>query len=132
MILLFDVSFWQRRQLWKSEAERQALNGDGRFARLELRYRYCFSMSEELKRITDNAEIVDFGEYLNSLDNSVSFEIENQAGQMKTSSHIEVIKSFQDFFDRKTDKFKIHITGFRDGKLFVEKKNIIRLATISN
>ena len=91
-----------------------------------------FFMSEEIKCITDNTQIVDFGDYLNSLDDSSSFEIENQAGQMKTSSRSEVIKQFQDFFDRKTDKFKIHITGFRDGKLFVEKKNIIRLATISN
>jgi hypothetical protein len=86
-------------------------------------------MSEEIKGISNNAEIIDFGEYLNSLDDSNQFEMENQAGQMQTFSRDEVIKRFQDFYDKKTVIFKIRLSRFRDGKLLSETKEFTRPKT---
>ena len=56
-------------------------------------------------------ELAEFGQYLNSFHDSsdITFEIED-AKRMKECALNDVIKSFQNFFNGKTDRFKIWIT----------------------
>ncbi len=72
-------------------------------------------MADENKRTVGIEEIVEFGNYLNGLHGTGrTFEMPNESRHLKSCSLDDVIASFQAFFDRKTDSFKVRIT-FPDG-----------------
>ena len=68
-------------------------------------------MAEETKKTVGISELVDFGEYLNGLHGEDrTFEMADADRHMKTCSLDDVIASFQKFFNRKTESFKVRIT----------------------
>jgi hypothetical protein len=68
-------------------------------------------MAEETKKSVGVTELFEFGRYLNELDGSDrTFEMVDTNRHMKTCSLDDVIASFQAFFNRKTDSFKVRIT----------------------
>jgi hypothetical protein len=68
-------------------------------------------MAEETKKTVGVAELVEFGKYLNELHGTDrTFEIVDASRHMKACSLDDVIASFQAFFDRKTESFKVRIT----------------------
>jgi hypothetical protein len=84
-------------------------------------------MSEERKEIADNAEIVDFGTCLNSLSDSTGFEIESSPYRFETVSKDRAIECFQEFYDKKTAKFKIRLTFSENGRFLIKTKEIVRV-----
>lgn len=68
-------------------------------------------MADENKRTVGIKEIIEFGNYLSGLHGTDwTFEMPDESRHMKSCSLDDVTASFQAFFDRKTDNFKVRIT----------------------
>ena len=73
-------------------------------------------MAEETKKTVGIAELVEFGEYLNECHGTDrTFEMVDASRHMKTCSLDDVIASFQAFYAKKTESFKVRIT-FDEGR----------------